>query len=109
MNGEMAEAQSNTAMLSDVKSGDFARFFQFAYTGDYSSPAALVDDCAALERGSEGQQQVATTPSIDENGDGQPESMDTPVSLSAYTHAQILTNQKHTRFVSGYKKRKGAR
>lgn len=42
MNGSMSEAQSKIATLNDVEPGDFARFLQFAYTGDYTPPAAVV-------------------------------------------------------------------
>jgi hypothetical protein len=34
----MAESKQKLATLNDVEEEDFARFFQFAYTGDYSTP-----------------------------------------------------------------------
>lgn len=40
MDGPMAEAQANVATLDDVRAEDFARFCQFAYTGDYTAPQA---------------------------------------------------------------------
>lgn len=41
MNGSMSEAQSNTAVIADMTEDEFVRIYQFACTGDYSSPSLL--------------------------------------------------------------------
>jgi len=45
----MAEAQSKFATLNDVLEDDFIRFCQFAYTGDYSTPAYVVQEISSDE------------------------------------------------------------
>ncbi|GAB7347284.1 hypothetical protein MBLNU459_g3370t1 [Dothideomycetes sp. NU459] len=42
INGSMEEALKNIAILSDINSDDFTRFLQFAYTGDYTPPTAMM-------------------------------------------------------------------
>jgi hypothetical protein len=43
INGKMAEASSGVTVLKDVLEDTFVRFCQFAYVGDYETPAFLLD------------------------------------------------------------------
>jgi hypothetical protein len=43
INGHMSEAQTGTATLEDVRVDTFIRVCQFAYCGDYETPAHIVD------------------------------------------------------------------
>lgn len=44
INGKMKEADSRCAELRDVSVDDFARFCEYAYRGDYATPAYRVDE-----------------------------------------------------------------
>jgi hypothetical protein len=57
----MAESKQKLATLSDVQEEDFARFFQFAYTGDYSAPLYIIDESASDDGiGSQPEEKVVT-------------------------------------------------
>jgi hypothetical protein len=42
----MVEATTRSAELQDVEPGDFVRFLEYAYRGDYTVPAWTVDESA---------------------------------------------------------------
>lgn len=53
INGQMKEAGSKCAELPDLSVDDFTRFCEYAYRGDYTTPAYAVDEILAARRKSE--------------------------------------------------------
>ena len=55
INGPMAEASGGKAILDDVQTDTFERFCQFAYTGNYTTPASrLVEDSPPINKRKKG-------------------------------------------------------